>query len=58
MDCLSDGKYPQQLIVKKAKNMGISKRVLDEAKKSLGVKSTKVGKEWSWEFPEEKEASL
>ncbi len=32
MDCLSDGKYQQQLILKKAQNIGISKRVLDEAK--------------------------
>lgn len=57
MDCLSDGKYQQQLILKKAQNIGISKRVLDEAKKSLGVKSIKEGNGWYWELPEEKEAS-
>ena len=57
MDCLSDGKCQQQLILKKAQNIGISKRVLDEAKKSLGVKSIKEGNGWYWELPEEKEAS-
>ena len=56
MDCLSDGKYQQQLILKKAQNTGISKRVLDEAKKSLDVKSIKEGNGWYWELPEEKEA--
>lgn len=57
IDCLSNGKCPQQIILKKAQNIGISKRVLDEAKKSLGVKSTKEGNGWYWELPEEKEAS-
>lgn len=57
VDSLSDGKCPQQLILKKAQNIGISKRVLDEAKKSLGVKSIKEGNGWYWELPEEKEAS-
>ncbi len=56
-DCLSNGKYPQQILLKKAQNAGISKRVLDEAKKSLGVKSIKKGSGWYWELPEEKEAS-
>lgn len=56
-DCLSDGKYPQQILLKKAQNAGISKRVLDEAKKSLGVKSIKESSGWYWELPEEKEAS-
>lgn len=56
-DCLSDGKYPQQILLKKVQNAGISKRVLDEAKKSLGVKSIKKGSGWYWELPEEKEAS-
>ena len=56
-DCLSSGKYPQQIILKKAQNTGISKRVLDEAKKSLGVISLKDGRQWYWKLPEEKEAS-
>lgn len=56
-DCLADGKYPQQILLKKAQNIGISKRVLDEAKKSLGVKSIKEGSGWYWELPEEKEVS-
>lgn len=32
MDCLSNGKYPQQSILKKAQNLGISKRVLGSEK--------------------------
>lgn len=55
-DCLSNGKYPQQIILKKAQNTGISKRVLDEAKKSLGIISIKDGCQWYWKLPEEKEA--
>ena len=55
LECLSKGKYPQQVLLKKAQVAGISKRVLDEAKKSLGVKSTKEGNGWYWELPEEKE---
>lgn len=56
-DCLSNGKYPQQIILKKAQNTGISKRVLDEAKRSLGIISIKDGCQWYWKLPEEKEAS-
>lgn len=55
LEYLSKGKYPQQVLLKKAQAVGISKRVLDEAKKSLGVKSTKEGNGWYWELPEEKE---
>ena len=43
LDCLSESKYPQQILLKKAQNMGISKRVLDEAKKTLNVRSLKEG---------------
>ncbi|HEX2938942.1 MAG TPA: AAA family ATPase [Ruminiclostridium sp.] len=42
-DELSGGKYPQQMLLKKAQAIGISKRILDEAKKSIGVKSIKEG---------------
>ena len=51
------GNTNSSLYLKKAQNIGISKRVLDEAKKSLGVKSIKEGNGWYWELPEEKEAS-
>lgn len=53
-DCLSDGKYPQQTLLQKAQAMGISKRVLDGAKKNLNVRSVKEGSGWYWELPEEK----
>ena len=32
-DCLSDGRYPQQALMDKAKRMDISKRIIDEVKK-------------------------
>ena len=55
VDCLSDGKYPQQTLLQKAKSLGISKRVLDEAKKMLNVRSVKEGSQWYWQLPEEKD---
>ena len=33
--------------------MGISKRVLDEAKKLLEVRSVKEGSQWFWQLPDE-----
>ena len=39
LEYLSKGKYPQQALLKKAQAVGISKRVLDEAKKELNVRS-------------------
>lgn len=56
VDCLSDGKYPQQIVLQKAQRLGISKRVLDETKKTLRVRSVKEGSQWYWELPDEKEA--
>lgn len=53
-DYLSEGKYPQQSLLQKAQNLGISKRVLDGAKKNLNVQSVKVGSQWYWKLPEEK----
>lgn len=53
-DCLSESKYPQQSLLQKAQNLGISKRVLDEAKKNLNVRSVKEGSQWYWKLPEEK----
>ena len=52
LDCLSESKYPQQILLKKAQNMGISKRVLDEAKKTLNVRSLKEGNQWYWQLPD------
>ena len=52
---LSKGKYPQKKLVKKAQAIGISKRVLDEAKKALNVRSLKEGSQWYWELPEKTE---
>jgi len=53
LEKISDGKYPQQTIMQKASTLGISKRVLDEAKKTLGVKSVKEGSQWYWVLPDE-----
>ena len=55
LEYLSKGKYPQQALLKKARAAGISKRVLDEAKKSLNVQSVKEGSQWYWQLPEKME---
>ena len=55
LEYLSQGKYPQKELVKKAQAIGISKRVLDEAKKELNVRSLKEGSQWYWELPEKTE---
>ena len=48
---LQDGKVPQNIAADKATAMGISKRVLDQAKKNLGVKSIRSDNKWYWELP-------
>ena len=55
LEYLSKGKYPQKELVKKAQAAGISKRVLDEAKKALNVQSVKEGSQWYWQLPEKTE---
>lgn len=55
LEYLSKGKYPQKELVKKAQAIGISKRVLDEAKKALNVQSIKEGSQWYWQLPEKTE---
>ena len=55
LEYLSKGRYPQKELVKKAQAMGISKRVLDEAKKALNVQSVKEGSQWYWQLPEKTE---
>ena len=55
LEYLSKGKYPQKELVKKAQAIGISKRVLDEAKKTLNVQSVKEGSQWYWQLPEKME---
>lgn len=47
-DMLADGCVAQTEIIEQAKAMDISKRVLDSAKKKLGVKSKKSGEKWYW----------
>ena len=53
LERLSEGPYPQQALMDKAGLMGISKRVVDEAKKRLNVQSVKVGNQWFWQLPDE-----
>ena len=55
LEYLSNGKYPQQALLKKAQAVGISKRVLDEVKKALNVRSLKEGSQWYWELPKKTE---
>lgn len=53
LEYLSKGKYPQQILLRKAQEEGISKRVLDGAKKALNARSVKDGNQWYWQLPEE-----
>lgn len=50
-EMLQDVIVPQNIIADKATAMGISKRVLDQAKKNLGVKSVRSDNKWYWEHP-------
>lgn len=45
---LADGEKSYSYIFRKAVEMGISKRTLNNVKEKLGVKSKKTGKEWHW----------
>ena len=45
-------------MLKKAQAIGISKRVLDEAKKELNVRSLKEGSQWYGEIPEKTEGGF
>lgn len=54
-EMLSKSGYTQQEIMAKAKNLGISERVIYAAKNSLGVKSVKQGTSWYWYLPAEEE---
>lgn len=49
-EMLADGKRPQSEIMTKAKEQGISKRILDEVKKNMYIKSIKESNKWYWEL--------
>ena len=49
-DMLSDGRKPQAEVLEHAQRLDISKRVLDQAKKDLGVKSYKSSSQWYWQL--------
>lgn len=49
-EVLADGAELQSKLLERAKNMDISKRVLDQAKKNLGIKSFKSGDKWYWQL--------
>ena len=49
-ELLADGKRPQSEIMSIAKERGISKRILDEVKKNMYIKSLKIGSKWYWEL--------
>ncbi|MCD6322086.1 MAG: AAA family ATPase [Clostridiales bacterium] len=51
-DMLEDGEVSQKEIWSKAAAMGISKRVLDQAKKNLEVKSNRRSNAWYWNLAE------
>jgi len=47
-EMLENGAEQQKVIWEKANSMGISKRVLDQAKKNLEVKSKRIDNSWYW----------
>ena len=47
-EMLDNGDVEQKVVLDKAISLGISKRVLDQAKKNLSVKSKKKGNCWYW----------
>ena len=51
-DLLKENQLPQTEILAKANSMGISKRVLYEAKKNIGVISFRQGTVWYWKLEE------
>ena len=54
-EMLSKSGYTQQEIMAKAKELGISERVVYSAKNALGVRSMKQGNSWYWYLPTEEE---
>ncbi|MEG0693760.1 MAG: AAA family ATPase, partial [Oscillospiraceae bacterium] len=51
LELLEDSPKKQSEILNRATSVGISKRVLDEAKKNLEIKSFKQGGVWYWKLP-------
>lgn len=49
-ELLQDGRVAQGEIAEAARQRGISKRVLDHAKKNLAVRSSRTDKRWFWEL--------
>lgn len=50
-ETLVDGKVQQSIIAKKAEGVGISIRVLNQAKKNLSVSSIRTNNCWYWQLP-------
>ena len=55
IELLSDGPMPSEVIISRFKEMGISKRTVEDAKKKAGVKSRRIDKVWHWEIYDRKE---
>ncbi|MDL2271808.1 AAA family ATPase [Desulfovibrio sp. OttesenSCG-928-I05] len=52
---LAQEHLPAETIYSKAEKLEISKRTLDSAKAQLAIKSRKIGNQWYWELPRNKE---
>lgn len=48
VEMLSDGAKPQQEVMAKMSELGISRRTAENAKAELYIKSTKEGNHWTW----------
>ena len=58
LSALSQEAVSQQRILERARDLGISKRTLDQVKKDLGVQSQKRQDGWYWYLPEHSEPRL
>jgi len=56
-DLLRDGSKPQKEIISIVRNMGISERTLNRAKKQLGIRSLKQGNQWFWTMDEKEDCN-
>ena len=50
VDWLSEGAKPQQEVIEKFNEMGISRRTAENAKKELGIRSVKQKDHWTWQL--------
>ncbi len=58
LEQLEEGKKAQSELIQLAQNQGISKRVMDEAKKKLNIRSVKHHGKWYWMLPQKEGCNI